>query len=60
MNRRTIDSPTEVFGTLLEHVCSLGDLGALWLVNRQVAWLCGSIRPKTLWRITYRTCWSEC
>ena len=52
--------PVEVFGLVLEHVCSLNDLGALWLVNRRTAQLCGSIRGKTLWRITYRTCWSEC
>lgn len=52
--------PVEVFGSVLEHVCSLNDLGALWRVNRRMALLCGSVRPKTLWRITYRTCWSDC
>ena len=52
--------PVEVFGLVLEHVCSLNDLGALWQVNRQMALYCGNIRAKTLWRITYRTCWRDC
>jgi len=52
--------PPELFGIILEQVCSLDDLGSLWLVNKQVAWMCDSIRPKTLWRIAYRTCWRKC
>ena len=52
--------PVELFGMLLEHISSLNDLGALWLVNRQTARLCAIIPAKTVWRITYRTLDRDC
>ncbi len=50
--------PGEVFYVLLEHIGSLNDLGALWLMNRRAAWLCNNIPAKLLWRIAYRTCYT--
>ncbi len=47
--------PPEVMDNVLEHVDSLGDLGSLSFTNRTMAGLVGSMRAKTLWRITMRS-----
>ncbi len=52
--------PPEVFDIGLEHMTSLEDLGALWLMNRQAARQCANVRARTLWKITYRTFDGEC